>query len=232
MTDKVVKGGEPIWLQSLKATPSLLWVLIAIVVLFAIGPDIKRLVKIGAITKIGIGTINLELAQRRLAEAKGLNAAGLTKSEQKQLKRRFANIADYANEARILWVDDSNPQQNVPLRRVLATLSVPIDLANSTDEALKWLDSADYDIVITDLKRSEDKDAPCPGNPSVSRAGCDLIRQVRERWSKPPMFIVYAGDISAISPSKGLQVTNNPADLLNAVIDAIERIEPKTPEDN
>src|SRR5258707_493974 len=65
---------SPLWLEGIKATPPVLWALLALIVAFAIGPDLWRLVKSGAVTKIGIGIINLELAQRRLAEVKGLDA--------------------------------------------------------------------------------------------------------------------------------------------------------------
>jgi CheY-like chemotaxis protein len=227
MADKEQDRGGPLWLEVLKAIPALLWVILALVVVVAVGPDVRRLVKIGAVTKIGIGTINLELAQRRLAEVKGLDAAGIPQPTQVQLKQRFANIADYANEARILWVDDQHPQQNLRLRRVLSTISMPIDLANGTNEALKWLEQADYDIVITDLTREHDASAPCDGNPSFSRAGCDLIQKVRAQAFKKPALIVYATNTQGISSSKDLRVTNNPGDLLNAIIDAVERIEPK-----
>jgi len=221
-------NGESVslWLDLLRSAPPLLWLILASVVLFQVGPDIWRLVRAGAVTRIGIGAINLELAQKRLAEVRGLNEAGILPAVQEQLKRRFANIADYANEAQILWVDDHHPQKNIRERRVLSTLAIPIDLARSTGEAMHWLADADYDIVITDLTRPDDKDGPCD-DPNVRRAGCDLIKQIQMR-PNPPTIIVYAGQTEGvISSREKLLVTNNPGNLLHAVIDSIERMDRK-----
>jgi CheY-like chemotaxis protein len=230
MTTKVTNNDTaPVWLEAIKAAPPLLWGILALIIVFEIGPDLLRLVKIAAVTKIGIGAINLELAQRRLGEVRGLDATGIPPAVQVQLKRRFANVADYASEAQILWVDDQNPQQNARERRVLSTLSIPIDLANSTNEALNWLGHADYDIVVTDLTRPRDDSSSCNDDPTAPvRAGCDLIKKIMAGSSKAPAIIVYAGNTEGIVSSKGnLQVTNNPSDLFNAIIDAIERMDRK-----
>jgi hypothetical protein len=216
------------WLEIVRAIPPLLWAILALVVVFGIGPDITRLVKIGAVTKIGIGTLDLELAQKRLAEVKGLDEAGIPENVRDQLKRRFAYVADTANEAQILWVDDKHPQQNVLLRRVLASLSIPIELAKSTDEALQWLDHANYNIVITDLTREHDVSSPCDGASSApTNAGCDLIKKIESNGYGHPMMIVYAKKIDGVASRENLHVINNPGDLLNAVLDGIERINRK-----
>jgi hypothetical protein len=104
---------NPLWLDVIKAAPPILWVLLAFIAFFEIGPEVWRLVRVGAITKIGIGVVNLEVAQKRLNEVKGLDAAGIPPSVQAQLKRRFANVVDTANEVRLLWVDDQHPYQNL-----------------------------------------------------------------------------------------------------------------------
>jgi hypothetical protein len=48
-----------LWLKVVEVAPPLF-------VALAIGPEVWRLIKSGAIAKIGIGQVNLELAQRRL----------------------------------------------------------------------------------------------------------------------------------------------------------------------
>jgi hypothetical protein len=163
-------------------------------------------------------------------EVKGLNEAGIPPAEQAQLKRRFANIADYANEARLLWVDDKHPQQNVRERRVLSALSIHIDLANSTDDALKWLCQGDYDILITNLTRPNDGAAPCTDSPDAAqRAGCYLIKQVAQleqlKKTKTPKIIIYAIKTEGVVHStKNVSVTNTAGDFFNALIAAIERM--------
>jgi hypothetical protein len=104
----------------------------------------------------------------------------------------------------------------------------PIDLANSTNEALNWLGHADYDIVITDLTRLNDDSSPCDGDSKApARAGCDLIKKIGARSPNPPTIIVYAQHPEGISSKENLHITNNPADLFNAIIDAIERMDRK-----
>jgi hypothetical protein len=133
---------NPLWLDVIKAAPPILWVLLAFIAFFEIGPEVWRLVRAGAITKIGIGVVNLEVAQKRLNEVKGLDAAGIPESVQTQLKRRFAKVVDTANEVRFLWVDNEHPYRNLRERRVLQSLGIEIDLAKSTQEAKTWLTSA------------------------------------------------------------------------------------------
>jgi hypothetical protein len=227
---QAVPGGAraSTWLEIIKAAPALLLTLLALIAAYEIGPELWKLFKSGAVTKIGIGAVNLELAQRRLTEVKGLDASGVPKAEQDKLKRRFLNVADYANEARILWVDDQHPQQNVRERRVLSALSIPIDLATSTDAALGWLRRADYDILITDLTREKDQSSPCYDGPEApARAGCDLIKKIGLLGNvKAPAIIVYASQIDGIvRPSAQLHATNNPTKFFHAIIDAIERMD-------
>jgi hypothetical protein len=174
--------------------------------------------------------VNLEVAQKRLNEVKGLDAAGIPLSVQTQLKRRFANVVDTANEVRLLWVDDQHPYQNLRERRVLQSLAMGVDLAKTTQEAMEWLKTADYDILITDLTRKQDPSDACNANPEApSRAGCDLINKVKLLGKeKPPAIIVYATQTNGvISPSSNVHVTNNAGDLFNAILDVIERLDPE-----
>ncbi len=220
--------GHSQWLDFLKAAPPILWLLLASFAFFEIGPDVWRFVKAGAVTKIGIGVVNLEIAQKRLNDVKGLDAAGIPPSVQAQLKRRFANVVDTANEVRLLWVDDAHPYKNLRERRVLRSLAMEVDLATNTLEAMDWLRAADYDIIITDLTREKDVSAPCNASPAApARAGCDLINKVNLLGKeKPPTIIVYAGQTNGvISSNSNVHITNRPGDLFNAILDAIERLD-------
>jgi hypothetical protein len=227
--DKSQAKPQPAWLSVLGLLPSLVWTVVGLVVIYQYGPEISRLVRQGAISKIGLASFSLELVQQRLRQVKGLDGLNIPADVQKQLQRRFSNIADA--DAHILWVDDDFPYENVRERRVLAALSVTVDLARSTDEAFEWLNRAQYDVLITDLTRARDVAGKCPGGKeNQPRAGCDFINKVQ---ASPDLattpIIVYAGNIVGIvSPTKNLAVTNRAGDLFNAIIDAVERI--KRPE--
>jgi hypothetical protein len=105
-------------------------------------------------------------------------------------------------------------------RRVLSALSIHIDLANSTDDALKWLCQGDYDILITNLTRPNDGAAPCTDSPDAAqRAGCYLIKQVAQleqlKKTKTPKIIIYAIKTEGVVHStKNVSVTNTAGDFL------------------
>ena len=86
--------------------------------------------------------------------------------------------------ARVLWVDD-RPANNEIERKQLRAHGIVFDNVVSTGEALEQLANESYDLVITDLGRSDSSDRS-------ATAGAAFIDQPVLRQGGPPV-IVYAG---------------------------------------
>lgn len=120
-------------------------------------------------------------------------------------------------QAGILWADD-HPENNTSLVQALTQLGIGVDLALSTDEALRRLQRGGYALVITDLGRREN-DAENP------MAGLDLIRGMREQGFTTPVF-VYAGSRAVLHRDELLEagatlVTNRPARLFEQAVQTV-----------
>jgi CheY-like chemotaxis protein len=78
---------------------------------------------------------------------------------------------------RVLWVDD-NPRNNSYLTAVIEERGGRVDIALSTDEALRKFAPARYDAVISDM-----------GRPESDRAGLDLASRIRSVDEETPILI-------------------------------------------
>ncbi len=119
-------------------------------------------------------------------------------------------------DAQIFWIDDC-PENNLNEWRMFFQLRMKIDIAKSTDEALKKLAEKKYDLIISDMARREsEKD--------IADAGVQFLNMFREKDSTTPV-IFYIG---VYKPEKGLPpgafgITKRPDELLHLVIDALSR---------
>jgi CheY-like chemotaxis protein len=84
---------------------------------------------------------------------------------------------------RILWVDDE-PQTIAYDARSMESRGINVGLVTSTDEALKALVAQTFDLVITNISRSE-------GNTFEPDAGRKLIERMREARISTPVYIYY-----------------------------------------
>jgi CheY-like chemotaxis protein len=116
---------------------------------------------------------------------------------------------------KILWVDD-NPDNNVSERRALEALGLSFALAESTEQALRYLDTTSVDAVISDFKRKDD-----------SQGGYTLLERLKERNLRIP-YIIYTGsaspELEAEAKKRGaLGETNRPTRLFELVIEALQK---------
>jgi len=116
---------------------------------------------------------------------------------------------------KILWVDD-NPNGNLHERRALEAAGFSVHTARSTEEAERRLAGERFDVVISDMGRTEG-----------TQAGYDLLETLRQAKNAIP-FIIYAGSASpalrAEAKRRGaLDSTNDPKELLELVTQAIRR---------
>ncbi len=130
--------------------------------------------------------------------------------KEKVLKRVKRNVTIF-RDAEILWVDD-HPENHLNERRMFRKLKSQIDIADSTEEALKMLGIARYNLVISHMARGDD-----------DTAGLKFMKKFREFDEKTPV-IFYIG---VINPEKGvpkqaLGIAYRPDELLNLTLDVLE----------
>ncbi len=129
--------------------------------------------------------------QEEVAASLAVASARSTTPESQTSISRAASDATAAVQRRpsadfrsVLWVDD-HPQNNNEIVHALRTLGIPVDLALSTEEALRLVDPMRHGLVITDFGRWE-------SGIENAEAGLDLLRALRKRDISLPVF-VFAG---------------------------------------
>ena len=103
------------------------------------------------------------------------------------IARTTANVAAVAMRnpnvvgKRVLWVDD-NPSNNIAEQRVLEAIGIMVEEARSTADAIEMLKSRHFDLVISDLGRTE-------GATRQPEAGVELIDEIKRLQLDVPVFI-------------------------------------------
>jgi len=118
--------------------------------------------------------------------------------------------------ARLLWVDDT-PENNAFEEHSLRSYGIKIDRATSTKDALSMMDENAYDLIISDVVRTE-------GGRRKADAGYELLRNVRNRNDGAP-FIFYTGSRTSVDGrrTRGAAVTDHPVQLEQLVMDQLSR---------
>ena len=125
------------------------------------------------------------------------------------LQRRAERLKEILPKMHFVWVDDLHPFQNLGERRALAALGISIDPVKTTDEALRLLDLARYEGVITDYSRPDDQGA------------ARLLEGIKKK-NLHRQTIFYAGHERPI-PAGDLGYTVFPDELIHLVMDLAER---------
>jgi len=135
-----------------------------------------------------------------------------------QLARRMQRLGDLLACAQILWIDD-HQEGNAPLRRVLRRRCAVVDLARSSAEAERRLLGRDYDLVVSDIGRDDPDDEP--GNVFLER----LEDSRPDLDFDLPPFVFYVGFAERPAPRHAFEITDRPDELLNLVLDVLERLD-------
>jgi CheY-like chemotaxis protein len=128
------------------------------------------------------------------------------------LRRATRDFATTAG-ARILWVDDT-PDGNLPERKVLRSLGIMIDLARTSEEGVAALGRADYDLIISNMKRGK-----------LGDEGARFLAQIRTAGRREPVvFYIMHLDPARGTPGDAVGITNQPDELVHLVLDGLERV--------
>jgi CheY-like chemotaxis protein len=169
--------------------------------------------------------VSLELDATKAEVVSMLGAASTSQAGNDSKKVDWGEIAKTVNrlaevnvkklsEIKVLWVDDF-PQNNVYERRSLEALGIRFALSTSTEDALDKLKSNEYDVIISDMGRGENK-----------QAGFDLLKETKKISTTP--FIIYSLGVTTEKIRKAKEKgafgeTSSPRELFQLVIDAIQK---------
>jgi CheY-like chemotaxis protein len=126
-----------------------------------------------------------------------------------------------AQRVLFLWVDDQ-PKNNSYFMQQLSDKGFSIDLALSTSEGLRQFDREKYDIVISDMGRTEE-------GSYKATAGLELLKNIRAQSSDMP-FIIFCSSRKSrehSSEAKALgvtSITSSPTELMGVLQGELEKI--------
>ncbi|TGN51517.1 response regulator [Paracoccus liaowanqingii] len=187
--------------------PHLIWATIFAVIILMLGP--KRLVSafLNA-RKLSFGGFEVDL-KGDISEAVQAKGVDVSSHLEGQVARRVQRSTGLTAGARMLWIDE-NPDNNTIEIQLFKRLGFSIDLATSNEDATKRLAENVYDVVLSSWTRLGDGDA-----------GRNFVPTVRAAMLNPPI-IFYVGKVREV-PVDAFGLTVRPDELLNLVLDALER---------
>lgn len=209
--------------------PQLLVLLILVVGALMFRREIGRTVG-GRLTSVSLFGLRVELTPAAVDDAvsarasSGVAASGgpatgsRDRTRSGQIVERAKRLAPHMAGRTILWVDD-RPAGNRIERRLMRQMGLFVEAVASNAEAMVVLDdpSESIALVISDIQRE-------PG-PS----GLDLLAALAGRAGTPGV-VFYVGSISPDrpTPAGAFGIADRPDDLLNLVMDAVDRLPERT----
>jgi CheY-like chemotaxis protein len=195
--------------------PSILWFALVAVLVYSYRRPIRNIINEASkrITHFKFGPLEVNLSDlQHLIEIK---SPGRVTDFANQVLARARRNAESLKGAKILWADD-NPSNNFQEAELLQKMGVSTSWATSNQEVLTFLESDRPDLVISDIARGQD-----------SKAGLELPALLQSNFPSLPV-IFYVGEFDATlgTPPYAFAITNHPDELLNYVMDVLERVRP------
>lgn len=124
-----------------------------------------------------------------------------------------ARLLKSAKSVSILWVDDT-PEKNKHERESISALGARIDLAASTEEAIRMLLERTYDFVVSDM-----------GRPGDREAGYTLLDEMKAKKINTPIAIYTAGvnqaDKNKAEKKGAAGITSKASELFEIIMSAL-----------
>ncbi|MCD6160927.1 MAG: response regulator [candidate division Zixibacteria bacterium] len=215
-----------LYIELIKLIPSILWLVIAVVVIIVFYKPIKRdlLPNLAGFKfmDVELSFIGDSIDDAMVLAEKSPNYSQwrveISASDKKRAINRAKKNLEVFRDAKILWVDDY-PESCINERKMFHKLGAEIDTAKNTDEALEILKKSTnskesvYDIIISDMARG-----------SEPTAGLDLLNRLREfNDTVPVIFYVFLLQADKGIPNRAFGITNRIDELLHLVLDVLER---------
>jgi CheY-like chemotaxis protein len=137
----------------------------------------------------------------------------IPEEDEQRVLNRVKKHVDLFRNVRILWIDDV-PDSPRNERAMLRRLQADVEMARSTAEAEKLLQSQVYDLILSDMKRDGD-----------NQAGLKFLQDYAPHKKRAPV-IFYVGypDPTKGVPAYAFGITHRPDELLHLIMDALERV--------
>lgn len=203
--------------ELLQLIPSILWFLLGLVLIILFYRPIRYelLPNLSGFKAMGVEFSFVQEsieAAIELAEKSPKWKVEISRADKERALSRARNHLSVFKGAQILWVDD-HPENNLNERRMLRQLNTEIDMVTNSEEALRILDNAKYDVVLSDMARGQDP-----------LAGLDFLQKLREfDRSTPVIFYIGVIDLDKGVPGRAFGITNRPDELLHLILDVLER---------
>jgi CheY-like chemotaxis protein len=183
----------------IQALSSLFWPILALFIIWRFRSSISQVIESAKGRKftIKVGGQELTMDEASTQQEKTINDL----RNQINAIQQFLNInpLDLANQISftterpassnsVLWVDD-NPKNNSYLISSIQNNGYPVELAKTTNEALKFLAQNQYRVIISDMGRDENGEYR-------QEAGLELLQKLRAE-NNPTPFVVYCSSSGA-----------------------------------
>ena len=216
----------------LEGISALLWPCIVILLVYLFKPAVAALIESAKSRKfslkIGGQELTMEEAnaqQRTLIADLQTQVLEIQKkiggTTQPVISRLETEPRRAVQRALILWVDDQ-PKNNSYFVQQLSDKGFSIDLAPSTSEGLRRFDREKYNIVISDMGRTEE-------GSYKATAGLELLKNIRAQSIDMP-FIIFCSSRKSrehSSEAKALgvtSITSSPTELMGVLQGELEKI--------
>jgi CheY-like chemotaxis protein len=130
-----------------------------------------------------------------------------------QVARRVARLSKLASGTRLLLVNDLPHQMAAPVT-LFEQIGIIVQTAVTSEEALSLLAAHPFDVVVSDMARG-----------SIQDEGLRFLAAARKAGiHRPTIFTVGRYEPWRGTPPYAFGITNRVDELLNLVLDAIERV--------
>lgn len=124
-----------------------------------------------------------------------------------RISRLKINLTDY----NLLWIDDRSERSKND-SGFLGKLGFNVIIANSSEEAFRYIEEKRIDIIISDIKRNGKKE------------GLEFLKNLRDRRITIPLiFYIEFLKEERGTPPYAFGITNDPKELVHLLLDIIER---------
>lgn len=204
---------EEIVATLIKATPAILQTILIAIIFALLYRPIRRdlLPRLRGVQVFGLQLTFLQEELKRVAEKSG---RAVSTEQTDQVARRAFRSASILQGAKLLWVDD-RPSGNNFERRFLNSVGILVDIAQSSEEAFRFLrmNPGEYNIIISDMERYGDNEA-----------GMKFLRALHVKEEEiPVIFYVLTFSREHGAPAMSFGMTNRPDELMNLIMDSLER---------
>lgn len=202
---------KEIIIELIKIIPSILWVLFLLILLFIFLKPIRN-VLIPQLSEFKAFGIEAKFIKEELEKASRSNPE-IKETALDQVTRRAQRITSVIKGAKLLMVNDI-PEEMVNVKRVLRSLGITVDIAQTTKLALDMLADASYDVVISDMNRD-----------GIPDEGIQFLNESIQRGIyRPTVFTVANFNPELGVPAYAFGITNRVDEMLNLVFDVLERV--------